>query len=866
MDNTNQNLVELKNYKKPEHFIQTVHLTFDLDSTNTLVKSKLNIKCSEEGMKSNLVLNGEEVILEKVMLNGEELSKDLYQVNENEMIISGLGKENFTLEIENRINPEANKALDGLYKSGSIFCTQNEAEGFRRITYYPDRPDVMSVFTTKIIADKNNYPILLSNGNLLEEGDLEGGKHFAVWNDPFPKPCYLYALVAGDLGMIQDSFKTMSGRDIDLRIYCDKGNESKCYHAMESLKKSMKWDEERFGLEYDLDIYMIVAVDSFNMGAMENKGLNIFNSVYVLADEKTATDSNFLGIESVIGHEYFHNWTGNRITCRDWFQLTLKEGLTVYRDQEFSADLNSRIVQRVQDVDMLRMAQFPEDAGPTSHPIKPSSYLEINNFYTATIYNKGAEVIRMIENFLGTSGFRKGMDKYFELYDGMAVTTEDFIHAMSVANDNFDFEQFKRWYNQAGTPVVKVGEEFNDGQYTITIRQELGDSPKQKASDKKPHHFPLIFGLIDKSGEEIKLDKNVLEIKDFEQSFSFKLNDKPILSLNRGFSAPIILDIERSLDELYFLMANDTDGFNRVEAATRASYCMVDKFLNGATELDSKYVESFAKILNDDTIDPAYKDLMISIHGADLIGQEYEVRDLPNIANARSNVMKCITSHLENDLLKVYNDNKPESSQFKIDGESMGKRALRAGVLSYLCRSEKTDIIKIVEDHFNNSTNMTDEFNSLNCLSVVGGETWARASKKFYDKFNSETLVMQKWLSVEAGVDRDDILDRLYELEGNKVYDKSVPNLVRSLWGSFCRNHTQFHHESGRGYKAVAAKIVEVDKLNPQMASRLCSAFRIYKKLDTSRQSLVKKQLEFILEQKDISKNVFEIIDLTINS
>jgi aminopeptidase N len=866
MDNSHQNLVELKNYKKPEYSIKDVHLTFDLHSTNTLVKSKLNIKCTKDGIDSDLVLNGEELILEKVIVDGEELSKDFYQVSNNQMIISGLGKESFTLEIENRVNPEVNKALSGLYKSGSIFCTQNEAEGFRRITFYPDRPDVMSVFTTKIIADKKEFPILLSNGNLTEEGVLENGKHFAVWHDPFPKPCYLYALVAGDLGMIQDSFKTMSGRDIDLRIYCDKGNESKCYHAMESLKKSMTWDEEKFGLEYDLDIYMIVAVDSFNMGAMENKGLNIFNSVYVLADSSTATDSNFLAIESVIGHEYFHNWTGNRITCRDWFQLTLKEGLTVYRDQEFSADLHSRVVQRVQDVGMLRVAQYPEDGGPTAHPIKPASYIEINNFYTATIYNKGAEVIRMIENFLGVDGFRKGMDKYFELFDGQAVTTEDFVHAMSIANNNFDFEQFKRWYSQAGTPKVKVMEEFNDGEYKLTIEQELTDSPKQSASDKKPHHFPLVFGLLDNNGNEVQLDNNVLEIKDYVQTFTFQVEEKPVLSLNRGFSAPIVLDMERSLEDLYFLMTNDKDGFNRVEAATRAAYAMVDKFLNGAKSLDETYINAFAKILNDKTIDAAYKALMINLPGTDLIGQEYDVVDFPKIAKARNDVMKCITASLEKDLMSIYTDNKPNSKEFQIDGESMGKRALRSAALTLLCRSDNEELLEIAKKHFNDATNMTDEFNSLNCLAGKGGSVWADASAKFYKKFETDTLVMQKWLSVEASVDRDDILERLQELEGDKVYDKTVPNLVRSLWGSFSRNHSQFHHESGRGYKAMAEKILEVDKLNPQLASRLSSAFRVYKKLDTARQVLVKKQLEVILAEKDLSKNVFEIIDLTIKS
>jgi len=446
-------IIKLSEYKKPDYLVQTIDLVVTLENTNTHVLSKMTI-VNNGAPGAVLVLNGEELKLLSVKINGEAFS-DYSESKENNTLTLNKVPEKFTLEIENEINPEANKTLDGLYKSGTIFCTQNEPEGFRRITYYVDRPDNMAKFTTKIIADKKLYPILLCNGNPIAKGDLPNGKHFVTWEDPFKKPSYLYALVAGDLGFIKDTYKTTSGRTVALEIYCDKGNEDKCHHAMESLKKSMKWDEDRFGLEYDLDIYMIVAVDAFNMGAMENKGLNIFNSAYVLADQKSATDTNFYGIESVIGHEYFHNWTGNRITCRDWFQLTLKEGLTVFRDQEFSADMNSRSVERIQSVQGLRAAQFAEDAGPTSHPIKPSTYMEINNFYTATIYEKGAEVIRMIQTLLGVDGFRKGMDKYFELFDGQAVRTEDFIHSMSIANNNFDFTQFKNWYGQNGTPLFK---------------------------------------------------------------------------------------------------------------------------------------------------------------------------------------------------------------------------------------------------------------------------------------------------------------------------------------------------------------------------------------------------------------------------
>ena len=556
-------VIKLNEYEKPNFMVLSIDLVIHLDNTQTLVQSKMKIKSNQDKGVSPLVLNGEELTLKSVTLNGKKLSATEYVIANDLLTIVDAPNE-FTLEIENSINPEANKTLDGLYKSGTIFCTQNEPEGFRRITYYIDRPDNMAKFTTKIIADKKLYPVLLSNGNPTARGDLEGGKHFVTWEDPFKKPSYLYALVAGDLGSIKDTYKTTSGRVVALEIYCDKGNEDKCYHAMESLKKSMKWDEDRFGLEYDLDIYMIVAVDAFNMGAMENKGLNIFNSAYVLANPKSATDGNFYGIESVIGHEYFHNWTGNRVTCRDWFQLTLKEGLTVFRDQEFSADLNSRNVERIQSVLGLRSHQFAEDAGPTSHPIKPESYMEINNFYTSTIYEKGAEVIRMIQTLLGVDGFRKGMDKYFELFDGQAVRTEDFIFAMSEANNKFDFTQFKNWYNQNGTPMVNATTQYDSAkkQFKLTLTQTL---PKNTIANAQPFHIPFKVGLVGSNGSD--LVNKTLELKKESEEFIFdNINERPIASLNRDFSAPIKLGSDLSFNDQIFLMAHDSDSFNRFEA------------------------------------------------------------------------------------------------------------------------------------------------------------------------------------------------------------------------------------------------------------------------------------------------------------
>ena len=539
MKNPAPQMIYLKDYQKPHYGITQVDLVFDLHDTRTRVRSKLEIRRLAESGAPPLVLNGEKLKLIRLRLDGREVDKKEYELTSETLTIGQVPAE-FVLETEVEIDPVANKSLNGLYKSGTIFCTQNEPEGMRRITYFIDRPDVMAKYTTEIIADKAQYPVLLSNGNPIAQGDLEDGRHWARWSDPFPKPCYLFALVAGDLDLLQDHYTTQSGRKIDCRIYCDKGNVPRSRHAMRSLKKAMRWDEETFGLEYDLDIYMIVAVDSFNMGAMENKGLNIFNSSCVLADDKSSTDDDLLSIESIVGHEYFHNWTGNRVTCRDWFQLTLKEGLTVFRDQEFSSDLNSRAVQRIQDVAQLKSAQFSEDAGPMAHPIQPQQYMEINNFYTATVYEKGAEVIRMLHTFLGKEGFRRGIDRYFELFDGQAVTTEDFLRAMSEANGNYDISQFKRWYFQAGTPEIKVSGVYHaDKQvYHLEIEQNCPPTPGQK--DKLPFHFPLKFGLLDNQGKEMAVGKDVLNMTQARESFNFEgIKTRPIPSLNRHFSAPI---------------------------------------------------------------------------------------------------------------------------------------------------------------------------------------------------------------------------------------------------------------------------------------------------------------------------------------
>jgi len=876
--------IYLKDYQPLPYKIEEIHLTFDLHSTETKVTSVMKVTKNPESkdVSAQMELNGEELKFISAKMNGKELTSDQYELTTEGLTLKGL-PESFELEINNEINPEANKALDGLYKSGAIFCTQNEPEGFRRITYYLDRPDNMAKFTTKVIADKKDYPVLLSNGNPIAEGDLEGGKHFVEWEDPFVKPSYLYALVAGDLGLVQDSFTTMSGRKIDLRIYCDKGNESKCDHAMESLKKSMKWDEETFGLEYDLDIYMIVAVDSFNMGAMENKGLNIFNSVYVLADEKTATDANFLGIESVVGHEYFHNWTGNRITCRDWFQLTLKEGLTVFRDQEFSADLNSRTVQRIQDVERLRTFQFIEDAGPTTHPIKPSSYMEINNFYTATIYEKGAEVIRMVRTLLGKDGFRKGMDKYFELFDGQAVTTEDFLHAMSVANGDYDFSQFKNWYNQAGTPLVQASWVYDETQKTLTLNTMQSCRPTPEKEHKAPYFFPFGIGLLDSKGNDMPLElsdaseqpqikEGIVHITKPEQSFVFKnVTEKPVLSLNRGFTAPVKLQAPFHLEDYFFLMANDSDLYNRYEAIQSSVYRLVTQMTKDLKDgkeikLDETFVAAFGKLVADKTIDPAIKAMLIGIPSTTLLQQGHNPVSFERIIKARKIVVTTIAQKYEDLFAEIYQENET-AGEYSLDPLSVGKRSLRTACLGYLGSvGEEAKYVELIQKHFDNATNMTDEIGGLQILSKVGGSAFSEASEKFYKKWSHETLVMQKWLTIQGGISDEMTLVRIEKLEEDAIYNKTVPNLVRALIGAFSRNLEQLHHSTGRGYKFLADKILEMDKINPQVASRLAAAFKDFKRLEDGQKKLMETHLKRIVETDGLSKNVYEITSKTLNS
>jgi len=771
------------------------------------------------------------------------------------------------------IDPTSNTELQGLYKSQGIFCTQNEPEGFRRITYFLDRPDIMAKYTTKIIAQKDKYPVLLSNGNPIASGDLENGMHFVEWEDPFLKPSYLYALVAGDLGLVQDEYTTGTGRAIDLRIYCEKGNEDNCQHAMASLKKSMRWDEEVFGLEYDLDIYMIVAVSAFNMGAMENKGLNIFNSSAVLANPKMATDNNYHRIESIVAHEYFHNWTGNRVTCRDWFQLTLKEGLTVFRDQEFSADMNSRAVQRIQDVQMLKDRQFVEDGGPTAHPIRPQRYMEINNFYTATVYEKGAEVIRMIHTLLGSKNFRKGMDKYFELYDGQAVTVENFVYAMEVAS-NIDLTHFRNWYSQWGTPRVEVEEKYNVENKTLELilRQS---SP----SGTGPLHFPFKVGLLAGDGKDMKLElsggiqpqlaEGILHIKNREEHFVFKnINEKPILSLNRDFSAPVKLEWNQSYADMIFLMSHDANAFNRYEASQGLALSIIldlkDKIVQAQElTLDPRYIEAFSKLLADDKMDLSHKALCIGLPSLNVILQDQNPMEFEASFKARKFVKKELSENLHDLLLGIYNKYSTPKD-YSLNTQDVGERALKNTILNFLMCQENSKVEGICFNQFINASNMTDELASLRDLATHENSKREEAINSFFEKWKDEQLVMEKWLAVQGASPLDDTFERVLALEQSPVFDKNIPNLTRSLWGSFAANVIHFHHKSGRGYHLIADKILTMDPINPQVSSQLAKAFRHFKKLNEHNRELMKVQLERIMATPDISKNLMEIVGKTL--
>lgn len=876
MKNTTPQPIYLVDYRPPAFLVKEINLCFNLHDTKTQVSSKIDIYRNPDAHEASkeLVLNGERIQLLSIKIDGKPLLETDYCVDDKTLTIFS-PPDSFILEIENQIDPLNNTALDGLYKSGAIFCTQNEPEGFRKITYFLDRSDVMAKYTTKIIADKTLYPILLSNGNEIGKGDLEGGRHWVEWQDPFLKPCYLFALVAGDLGCITDTFTTAGGRVIDLRIYCDKGNESKCHHAMQSLIKSMKWDEDVFHLEYDLDIYMVVAVDAFNMGAMENKGLNIFNTSCVLADTKTATDDNYARIETVIAHEYFHNWTGNRITCRDWFQLTLKEGLTVFRDQEFSADMHSRPLQRIDNVLSLRARQFPEDSGPTAHPIQPSSYIQINNFYTPTVYNKGAEVIRMIQTLIGDEAFKKGIAKYFELYDGQAVTVEEFVFSMEIASER-KLTQFRRWYHQAGTPEVEVTFQYDQAKKTLALSVKQSCPPTADGGEKQPFHFPLSVALLQKDGKEVplkirgrKLERPILEITQQEETFVFEDVPEPVVpSINRNFSAPIKLHVSYSEQESLFLMAHDTDAFNRWEAGQKLASNLMLNMVKGLSlgkelSLDPEYIKAFGILLDDQTLENSLKAKALTLPSEASLAERQDIIDFDGNYLVRKFMRYKLAEIYQERFKKIY-ESLESSGPYHFDAESAGRRSLKNCCLSYLACLETPEVIEMSQQQFEKATNMTDQFAALSLLADIDCPQREKALEAFYSQWKHDTLVMNKWLTVQALSQLDDSLKKVKKLMSDPVFNIAIPNLVRSLIGSFTQNHIHFHSVDGIGYAFIADSIIQLDKLNPQVAASLSGAFRMFAKLDPVRKKAMKKELDRILAEPELSSHVYEIISKSL--
>ncbi len=862
--------IHLKDYRVPDYLIDSVYLEFDISPEATLVRAVLKMHRNPSAAKASgdVFLNGEQLELLEIHMNNQPLAADDYRTDDSGLTLIQ-PPESFELKTLTRIFPEKNTALEGLYKSSSMYCTQCEAEGFRKITWFPDRPDILAKFTTRIEADKNHYPVLLGNGNLFDRGELDGERHYAIWEDPYPKPCYLFALVAGDLQRVQDSFVTCEGRNVELNIYVEAENVNYCDHAMRSLKKSMQWDEENYGREYDLSIYNIVAVNDFNMGAMENKGLNIFNSKYVLASEQTATDTDFQGVEGVIAHEYFHNWTGNRITCRDWFQLSLKEGFTVYRDQCFSADMGSAAVKRIDDVRLLRAHQFAEDSGPMAHPVRPASYIEINNFYTVTVYEKGAEVVRMQANLLGPEQFRRATDLYFERFDGMAVTTEDFVQCMQDVSGQ-DLTQFKNWYDYAGTPVLDVSGEYDAAGKTfrLAVTQSCPDTPGQ--SQKPPFHIPFHIGLLDTQGNDL-LANGMLELKQAQQEFVFEdIEEKPVASLLRGFSAPVKVLYDYSDADLMFLMSRDTDGFARWDASQqllqRIILQMVGQYNRGAAmTVPDGFIGAFRQSLLDDTADAALITEVLALPSESYLGDQMETVDVEGIFAARQQLKQIIATQLQEDLLMVYEQNREQGS-FAIDAAAIARRSLKNAVLGYLMMLDDSESRQICLNQYGAQQNMTDVISALGLLADSDYAGREEVLADFETRWQHDTLVMDKWFTVQAVARREDTLERVKELMQHRLFSITNPNKVRSLIGAFCSaNPVRFHRADGQAYAFLIDNVLQLDKINPQIASRMLRLLSRWKRYDMPRQELMKSQLQRVLQTAGISRDVYEIADKSLN-
>ncbi len=876
MDTRQPVTIQRSDYQPTRWLIEHTGLTFVLDPAATRVTSELTLvrnPAVPDSDLTGLVLQGTDLLLESVSVNHRTLLSSEYSVSDSELLIPDF-PDSALLSIVTCINPEANKALEGLYRSSGNFCTQCEAEGFRKITYYLDRPDVLSVFDVHIIADATNYPVLLSNGNRIASESLPGGLHQVHWHDPHPKPSYLFALVAGDLAHIEDSFVTRSGREVLLQIYVQQHNIERCDFAMQSLIASMRWDEEVYGLEFDLDCFMIVAVDDFNMGAMENKGLNVFNSRFVLADALTATDSDYLNVEAVIAHEYFHNWTGNRITCRDWFQLSLKEGLTVFRDQCFSSDRHSATVKRIQDVRLLRSRQFAEDASPMAHPIRPDSYIEINNFYTVTVYEKGAEVIRMLHTLLGEDAWQRGMAIYVERHDGTATTCDAFVDAMQAATD-LDLSQFRRWYSTAGTPELSVTEGYDEDQsrYWLTIHQSCPDTPGQ--SDKAPLHIPVVMGLLDSEGNDVPLSQGravdagvILDLTEPEQTFYFERVDAmPVASLLRGFSAPVKLNHEVSDDTLSFLMANDSDAFNRWEAGQRLAQRIMLSGMSDACEESSgleKLLLASDAIVSSDALDASFKAEALTLPSVDTVAEALASVDYEALIPSHDRVMVAMAMHLQSALTEIVREGRDKTLAL-LNPVAMGQRKLAntaLGLLSYLPGDQWQSL---AHNQYHEATNMTDRLAALAVLCHGHSAKRDECLTHFYDAADGNRLVVDKWFAVQACSRHTGVVDNVTKLIEHPDFDASNPNRLRSLVSNFAMNNPcGFHEAGGRGYRLIADQVIALDTYNPQVAAGIVKSLCRWRRLHGAQQTLMREQLERVMSSGSLSKDVYELVSKSL--
>lgn len=853
--------VYLKNYQPPVFSIKTVHLNFELFDDETLVTNEMTVKRQSAGP---LQLFGDELEWVSLHIDGRQAEEKNYRFVDGNLFIENCPDE-ATVTVVTRIYPQKNSKLSGLYRSNQLFCTQCEAEGFRRITYFPDRPDVLATYTTRICADKARYPVLLSNGNLVDSGLTGQGRHWVIWQDPFKKPSYLFALVAGNLSCVEDRFTTCRGRSVDLRIYVEPGNEDKCSHAMESLKRAMRWDEEEYGREYDLDIFMIVAVSDFNMGAMENKGLNIFNSKYILARPDTATDQDFADIEGVVGHEYFHNWTGNRVTCRDWFQLSLKEGLTVFRDQEFSRDMHARDVNRILDVKALRAQQFPEDAGSMAHPVRPESYQEINNFYTATVYNKGAEVIRMQQTLLGKAGFRRGMDLYFKRHDGQAVTINDFVAAMEDANQ-VDFTQFKRWYSQAGTPEITVKTDFKDNCLTLILSQYCPPTPE--SSEKEPFHIPVRVACFDENGLPIPLEKEVLELREQQQSFTFPgLKNKPHVSLLRDFSAPVKLKREMSQDESLALLRFENDGFAKWDIAQQLAVDCIGELLKIDRQhwsIPTPMLQAFHHVLKDESLNSALRAELLNPPCFEEVTSSLHEIDVDAVEAARDFYRATLGDALYGSLAETY-QRLWDEEKHQMDAHSYQQRKLRNTCLWLMMKAREKETLPLCQQQFARAKTMTDQMASFALLNnCQDGSIREEAVEGFFAQWQQDELVLDKWFAVQATGEAPNTLEQVKKLIHHPAFSLKNPNKVRALIGAFCMgNYRHFHALNASGYQFLTAVLIELDKINPQVTARLATPFTRLKRFNKPRQALMHYELHQ-LNTLELSRDLKEIVSKSL--